>query len=247
MLQSVKNALEALDYVLERYREGEGASLSDIAKHLGLQNTTTRNMLKTMEECGYLARGAGRSYLPGPKCLDMERICSTNEQLLEVAGKYLSGIAESTGEGLVLSTLVGGKRQVLARVAGGNIISVDPDQAEGKAPYQLVTNRIMLAYATPQELEIFIKEYGLPTGDWNGVREYEDLVVELLKIKKQGYEEEHEEHLACLAFPVFGPNGKVIAAIGSFIPIYRYDSAKAEEMKKSLADIAEKISQELMG
>lgn len=247
MLQSVKNALGALDYILERYRGGEGASLSDIAAHLGLQNTTTRNMLKTMEACGYLARGTARSYLPGPKCLDIERSCSSNKLLLEIAEKYLSEVASGTGEGLVLTTLIGGKRQVLARVAGGNIISVDPDQAEGKAPYQLVTNRIMLAYATPQELQIFIDEYGLPTGDWNGVREYEDLVLELLKIKKQGYEEEHEEHLACLAFPVFGPQGNATAAIGSFIPIYRYDSAKAEMMKKSLADLAGKITAELAG
>lgn len=247
MLQSVKNALGALDYILEQYREGQGASLTEIASHLGLQNTTTRNMLKTMEGCGYLSRGSGRSYLPGPKCMDIERSCQSSKELLEIAGKYLSAIADKSGEGLVLTTILGGKRKVLLRVAGGNIVSVDPNMAENKAAYSMVTNRIMLAYATPQELQIFIDEYGLPTGDWNGVREYEDLVIELMKIKKQGYEEYREEHLASIAYPVFGSRGTVIAAIGSFIPIYRYDAAKADEMKKSLKDVADKISREFAG
>ena len=232
MLQSVKNALGALDFILEQYREGKGATLTEVAKHLGLQNTTTRNMLKTMEGCGYLSRGSGRSYLPGAKCMDIERSCSTNEKLLEMASKYLTAVAEKSGEGLVLTTIIGGKRKVLARFTGGNIVSVDPRMAENKAAYSMVTNRIMLAYANPQELEIFIKEYGLPTGDWNGVREYEDLVIELLKIKKRGYEEYREEHTASIAYPVFGIQGNIIAAIGSFIPIYRYDAGEGRSYEK---------------
>ncbi len=66
-------------------------------------------------------------------------------------------------------------------------------------------------------------------------------------IKKQGYEEYREEHLASLAYPVFDSKGNVLAAIGSFIPIYRYDADKAETMKKSLKELAEKVTTELGG
>lgn len=242
MLQSVKNALGALDYILERYREGEGASLRDVAVHLGLQKTTTRNMLKTMEECGYLSRGSGRSYLLGPKCTDIERTCKYGQKLIDIAGKYLIPAAENIEESLVMTTIIAGRRKVLIRAGGGNVISVDPSIAENNNTYNMVTNRIMLAYAKPSELEVFIKENGMPSGEWNGVETYEELVIELLKMRKKGYGEDRNENLSSMAFPIFNENGSIVAALGSYVPLYRYDQTKAAAVKKSLKETAGKIT-----
>ena len=55
-IRSVMNAFSALEYIVERTLENEGASLNEIAEHLDMQKTTARNLMQTMELCGYVDR-----------------------------------------------------------------------------------------------------------------------------------------------------------------------------------------------
>ena len=245
MVKSVRNALKVLDYILERHVDGKDATLGEISSHIGLRNTTVRNMLKTMEECGYLSRGAGRSYALGPKCLDIKRVGSGAAKLAENARAALAALAERIGESVVLTTMISGKRKVLLRIDGGNVISVDSSKIDigGAANYSLVTNRLMLAYASPSELEKAVERNGLPKpGEWKGVESYEDLIVELRKIRALGYSEVRGENLSSVAFPLLSHDSTVIAAVGVYAPSYRYDDDKAELIKNELKEAVSKIT-----
>lgn len=234
MVKSVHNALKALDFIVERHLNGKNVTLGEISSHLELRNTTVRNMLKTMEKSGYVSRGEKRSYTLGARCFDIERARVGGKRLVEAAGGALSVLADKIGESLVLATIIRGRRNVLLRVSGGNVISVDSAKAEGGSGYGLVTNRIMLAYASPGELQSAIEANGLPSsGEWAGVISYEDMVVELRRIRKIGYAEERGESLCSLAFPILSENGDVLASLGVYVPTFRYDESKVESIKFS--------------
>jgi DNA-binding IclR family transcriptional regulator len=242
MVKSVHNALRALDFIVERHLNGKIVSLGDISSHLELQNTTVRNMLKTMEASGYVSRGEKRSYCLGYRCLDIERSRIGGKRLVDAAARALPVLAERIGESLVLATIIGGRRNVLLRISGGDIISVDSAKADAGSGYGLVTNRIMLAYASQSELDAMIEENGFPTiAEWEGVDSQDNLIVELRRIREMGYAEQRGESLSSVAFPILSENGDALAAVGVYAPTFRYDTAKADYIKKEIKKSIVKI------
>ncbi|NOY75918.1 MAG: hypothetical protein GXP32_09050, partial [Kiritimatiellaeota bacterium] len=173
---------------------------------------------------------------------DVERARVGGKRLVEAAGGALSALADKIGESLVLATIIGGRRNVLLRVSGGNVISVDSAKAEGGSGYELVTNRVMLAYASPGELQSAIVANGLPfAGEWENVDSYEDMVVELRRIRKIGYAEQCGESVCSVAFPILSENGDVLASVGVYVPTFRYEDAKVDLIKLSLKETISKI------
>ncbi|MCK5845382.1 MAG: helix-turn-helix domain-containing protein, partial [Victivallales bacterium] len=237
MVKSISNALKVLDYLVARHIDGENASLAEISDHLGLRNTTVRNMLKTMEESGYLARGMRRSYTLGPRCLDIERVRFGGAKLADAAIHPLTSLAERIGESVVLATMTASERKVLIRVDGGNVVSVDSTKVDagGGGACSLVTNRVLLAYASSEELYLFVERYGLPRADeWSAAVSIEDLFVELRGIRGKGFAELRGEQLSSISFPVFAGANLAVAAVGVYAPSYRYDDEKSEIGKKAI-------------
>ena len=166
-VKSVKKALDALDFVIIESISKEGVSLGEIASHLGIQNTTAHNILKTMEICGYISRAQGRLYSLGAKCCQITRAGSVLKRLMNVAMPLMSELAEKTGESFVLTTLLNGERHVLFRAKGGGAISVESEKADNTNLYSMVTTRVMLAFAADAEVGYFIQKNSMPDKEWN--------------------------------------------------------------------------------
>ncbi|MGE4565819.1 MAG: helix-turn-helix domain-containing protein, partial [Victivallaceae bacterium] len=157
-VRSVIKALAALDFVVEESMIRPGVGLSEIAAALDIQPTTARNILKTMELVGYIDRAQGRLYVPGGKCFGMSRAAMIAGRLNLVMAPHLAELAREGGESLVLTTLFNGRRKVLLRNQGDSPVVVDIRNAEQeRSGCELVTTRILLAYAAPAELELYLR------------------------------------------------------------------------------------------
>ena len=166
-VKSVLKALGALDFVLEQSMTRPGVGLSEIAAALAIRPTTARNILKTMEQAGYIGRAGDRLYVPGPKCHGMSRGARVSARLMKVMPPVLERLAADLGESFVVTTLFNGMRKVLLRQQGSSPIVVETRNAEQDAmAYRLVTTRIMLAFTSENELDLFIGQNGLPGREW---------------------------------------------------------------------------------
>ena len=136
-VKSVAKCLKALDYILESALTQTDCGLSDIAAHLGEQSSTMRNILKTMEESGYVGRN-GSKYLPGAHCNGMNRIARIAEIELNDWINRLNSMESLRNESLVIATIVNGKRIVLYRREGGTPRLI----VEYKAPDIPISERV---------------------------------------------------------------------------------------------------------
>ncbi len=241
----VKKALDALDCIAEHSVTGQGITLGQIAATLGIQPTTARNILRTMETCGYVARTGNKLYCPGPKCGSLSRGSIASSRLLQAAQVPLSALAHRTGEALVLTTMINGKRLVLLRANGDEPIRVSPELLEQKSVYSMVTTRIMLAFADPDEVDLFVKNTGMPGKAWDNIKTRENLLAVLEDIRAAGFAEHvSKSGVAQVAFPVTCDR-KLVAALGMHLPAFRYDDGRRKllfkDMKNSAAEIANRI------
>ncbi len=233
-VKSVLKALSALDFVMEQSMTRPGVGLSEVAAALDIQPTTTRNILKTMEIAGYIGRAGDRLYVPGPKCYGMSRGARVANKLLKVMTPVLDRLAEEIGESFVVVTLFNGMRKVLLRRQGMSPIVVETSKAEqDNMAYQLVTTRIMLAFASERELDLFVELNGLPGREWDGIDSRVLLDEHLHKLKMAGYAEALAGgSLYAAAFPLLDSSGMMLGAIGIHMPSFR---VTPEEKQKIFA------------
>ena len=117
-IQSVAKAFSVLEYVLESSMISDGTGLAEIAERFGMQKTTARNMMQTLEFCGYIRRKERGHYAPGEKCAMLCKAGSFAERIRPIALPLLKSAAEETGDSFILTTLFNGERLMIASVSG---------------------------------------------------------------------------------------------------------------------------------
>jgi len=239
MVASVEKALRALDFIAGRFADGHGATLGEIAEHVGIKPTTARNILKTMEACGYLSRGEGRTYCPGHRCADLLRGGTVAARLVDVGREPLVELARSTGESAVLTTLVSSRRHVLLRGEGGKVIRVDSSAADTQPFFGLVTSRAMVACLSPEGVDAMVAEHGLPGEAWDGIDDRQALDAALADIRERGCcEDMPSAEVGAMAAPVTDGRGLLAGAVGLYFPLFRCGAAVRKRFAAELMQTA---------
>ena len=121
-VRSVRKALNLLSILVFEEPNGVGLSLSQLARRMGLPANSTRNLLKTMMICGFVAQNKQRMYVTGPRCRqigNLNRI--TSPEALSVLRPALVALSERLEESVIFSILSGANRIIL--------VDVDTEQA----------------------------------------------------------------------------------------------------------------------
>lgn len=240
-VRSVKKALDALDYIAKVCIEEDGATLSAIAAELDEKLPTLRNILKTMESCGYLSR-CGKLYRPGAKHSDLAR-SGVIKRLIEVTNPLLQNAAESTGESMVFATMINGRREVLRRYQGSSKIGVIIDVADDDRIYKLETTRIMLAFADKSERQQFFTMNGFPDASWPEAAGG-NLEKCLNQLREVGFASSGGGNLSAYAVPLLNSSGLLLGSIGAYAPAFRNDSRHEEKLLQTLQKIAAKVKEQ---
>ncbi len=241
VVKSVRKALDLLDMIVLASLDREGMGLSEIAEELGEQATTVRNILKTMEACGYVSRN-GRLYIPGPKCGDLTFGAVACRRLAEIAAPLLRVLAAETGESLVFTVLIHGERKVLLRVVGGETINVNPEHMSEADGYALVTTRVLLATAPAAKADAAIARLGLPGRSWNGIRSRKQLDAALAGLRRAGHAEAvTDSGIVALAVPVDLDSETGTAALGMYMPEFRTNARRKKDLLRQLKSAAQQI------
>lgn len=247
-IQSVANAFSVLEYVLGCSMISEGTELADIAGKFGMRKTTARNMMQTLEYCGYIRRTARGVYTAGEKCAMLSKAGCFAGRIREYSVDILKQAAEKTGESFILTTLFNGRRLLVASVSGDSVISVNPEaiEREQKYNYERVTTRVLLAWCSRYERESFIALNGMPSqGAWpEACGSPEKMDAELEKLRRLGFCENpasNAGHFYALSLPVFDSGDHFAAAAGVYSPAFRTDDAKKKMLSEALREVAASI------
>ena len=239
-IQVVERALRLLELVGESPREAH--PLHELAAASGLKTPTVSRILRTLANLGYLEQsGCRQGYTLGRKAYELTENPGYAPALIEAALPAMKEFSELTGEYICLSVLEGDSRVILY-----NIMSTHPVQVmtgsfpKRETPYRSVSGRVLLAHLPPEKQKAFLLRNGLPGEEWKEIRSGAQLKKILNRVAGQEYLMEEREEITALAVPVF-LSGRVVAAVGSFIPGYRFHEKHKQRILELLAALPEKI------
>jgi DNA-binding IclR family transcriptional regulator len=214
MVPALYNALAILELLAS---SGAGLSLTELVEQSNLAKSSVHYLLVTLERCGYVRRSerTGR-YMMGVKLFTMGNLALSSLSLRQRATAYLSGLRFRTGLTVHMAILDGTEAILIAKqkTNRGNHLA----SWVGKRMDMHATGigKAMLAHLPKAEVDGIVEKRGLARHNENTISTLRRLHEELDYVVKMGYAVDNEEDelgVRCLGVPIFGPDGRPLAAI----------------------------------
>jgi len=246
-VKSVEKALAILELLIMRTAENKILTLADVAKNTGILPVTARNLLRTLENCGYVQRRAHGQYEEGERCYSLLLAGGIIRKLREIARPIIERASIDMGESLLLTTILNGKRREIFRLQSPDDKMEDPCWSANEDVYRMRTGRVMIAWFSPEQLSFFVERNGLPSrNDWPECEEnMEGLERELRTIRRRGGCNDRTGTYAAIAVPILTGSNQIVATLGCYSPLLRTDLPRAAGLFKMLQDSADLIRAQL--
>lgn len=233
----VKSLAKAMA-VLEAFtKEQPELGITEISKMLCLQKSTVHNIVSTYESLGYLVQNKETSkYYLGVKLLRFSYTINSHMGFHKIFLPYMKEISERLNETVFMGIPHNGEvLYIEAQIPDGTMVSRNI-LGENAPMYCTGLGKAMLAFLPEEEQHRCIPRK-LTKFTENTFLSEKELLADLQKTRERGYSidnMEHEYGVTCIGVPVFGNDGRVIAAISVSGPSLRFDICSIQKNVKVL-------------
>lgn len=243
-ISALSRSLAMLEAVLA---DRAGRSVPEIAANIGLPRATAHRQVSTLIAEGFLTRVQGGRLGPGPRLLGLLELVDAKQVIVAAAAPLLHRLADRLHCLVQLGTLE--NDMVTYRIktgqGAGDIFTRIGMQLEA---YCTGIGKVLLAHLPLREREAYLATGPFPALTANTITEPALLRQELATVAAQGFArdlEEIAEGIACIAVPIFGPDGTVAAAISASRPAGANPAQSERQIVETLAGIAAQIGERI--
>lgn len=234
-VQSVQRALKILE-LLYNNQDERGLSMTEISQMVRLKIPTTHNLLQTLVTLGYAEQNAESRYMPGAKA---DKFGMKSDSLLLTCSKpQIDNLVKSINETSLLAVYHDGIRYVLYQKECNRELIIVSSTAPNGNFYGTATGLAILSEMSNAQLNQF-RKIRPDILDHFPSEEAFLSCIEDLRQKQYCILEKGE----CVVFgtPLRCNQLGLLAAIGVFVPITRYNPATRESIRSSMQNCANAI------
>lgn len=242
-------AVERCVDLCELLADRPGLSLSEISLALGLPKSSVHNILSVLTERGWVEREKdSRRYSLGLSVLYLAGRVGRRLRLEQVVQAQIDELAQASGETVHLGVLDPTDWQVMYVAKADSPRSVRLSSYVGKKvpAYCTALGKVLLASLDDRLLGEYLLTQELKPRTERTIVSAAALATEIQAVRSNGYaidNEEHEVGVRCVAVPVLGENGQVVAGISVSGPSYRLTMDAVERVLPQLKLVARNVGQ----
>lgn len=226
-------------------REHPSQTLSEVAGRTGLTRATSRRVLLTLAELGYVEQ-RGRSFGLTPKVLDLGYSFLSSFHVVELAQSSMERLVDQVHESSSMSVLEGSEIVYVARVPTKRIMTIALALGSRLPAYPTSMGRVLLSGLTDGELDEYIARTRLEKLTPHTVTSKSELRERVVECRSDGFalvDQELEEGVRSIAAPIRNGRDKVVAAINVSCHASRVDiESMLEKFKPKLLSAASEIA-----
>jgi DNA-binding IclR family transcriptional regulator len=242
MVQALERALKLLEVVAED--PGVPKALSQLALSVSLHPATCAHIMKTLVACGYVEQlGHKKGYTLGPAAYRLSARGPYRRDLVRRLEPLMKKLAQDLRETVVLAAMRDGRRITLHEIDGGADVQIRRGALQEDSLWQTAGGRVLIAGLPEDQLAVFINSTKIPAADWPEAATKEKLRKELERIRQEGLSLVHRGEIVGVARPIV-ENGRTIAALGVFLPAFRFVSPHREKTIEALGAAVSAASME---
>ena len=239
-IQSLARGLKVLEIMAEM---NDGIGVTELADRLEVNKATASRLVHTLLDHGFVEQASdGRRFQLGPVLVQLSRSVINRMPLRETAKPYLHKLVKITGECAHLAIYAQGQALYIDQVESDATLRVNAEVGHMAPLYCTALGKVLLAFGDsplPEDLEMRTAATIITR---------EKLVLELEKVRKQGFaidDEEYDEGVRCIAVPVFDFRNKIVGAVGISGPAARVSLDRLEKLAGQVMQIGLELTDRL--
>jgi DNA-binding IclR family transcriptional regulator len=244
-VQSIERAFSILNQIAQH----RGISRAELSKKVGLHNSTTFHLVRTMVELGIVRQDKEtKRYHLGRLIFSLAASSLGEVELVGTAMPFLENLAAITSETSHMALRSGSDVVIAAKVAGAGAFQLI-ERAGGTRPFNCTAlGKVLLAGFGDAELRDFIAEMPMHAPTPKSITSPELLWDEIMRVRESGIgfdDAEYDGEVRCLAAPVYDFRGQIVAAIGLSGPVWRISLQRLQQLAEQVKAAALELSREL--
>jgi len=244
-VQSIGRAFAIMEEVA---RHRGGISLADLSKRVGLHNSTTFHLVKTMVSLGYVRQiKDGKRYRIGGPLFALAASALDEIEMVSLATPILEELSRETGESSHFAVRMADAVVVIARTAGSGAFQLAGRVGVVRPAHCTALGKIILAALHPHQVDHFLDRVELKACTPKSITDIETLKRELDEVRRDGIafdDGEFDSEVRCVAVPVRDFTGQVTGAIGISGPIWRLSIQALQNRARAVQTSAAHLSSE---
>jgi DNA-binding IclR family transcriptional regulator len=229
-------------------RKRDGIGLAELSKRVGLHNSTTFHLVKTLVTLGYVRQLKDtKRYRIGRPLFALAASALDEVEMSSLATPVLEALARDTGEAAHFSVRMGDAVVVLARTSGPSAFQLTDRVGVMRPAHCTALGKIMLAALAVEQFECFLERAELKSQTPKSITRADALRREIAQVRRAGMafdDGEFDAELRCVALPVRDFSGQTIGAIGISGPIWRLSMEALQKRARAVRAAADRLSAE---
>jgi IclR family transcriptional regulator, KDG regulon repressor len=229
-------------------RNRNGIGLAELSKRVGLHNSTTFHLVKTLVTLGYVRQlKDNKRYRIGRPLFALAASALDEIEMMSLATPVLEDLAIETCESAHFSVPMGDAVVVLARTSGPGAFQLTDRVGVVRPAHCTALGKIMLAALQADQFERFLQRAELKPRTPKSITSAELLRREIAEVRRTGLaidDGEFDAELRCAAVPVRDFSGQVIGAIGISGPVWRLSIEALQKRARLVRAAADRLSGE---
>jgi IclR family KDG regulon transcriptional repressor len=244
-VQSLGRAFAILEEIA-RHREGIG--LAELSKLVGLHNSTTFHLAKTMVSLGYVRQERdSKRYRVGRPLFALAASALDEIEMVNLATPILEDLSRETGESGHFAVRMGDAVIVIARTSGAGAFQLTDRVGVVRPAHCTALGKIILASLRPDQLKRFLERVELKPSTRKSITDTSTLMREIAEVRRSAVaidDGEFNAEVRCVAVPVYNFTGDVVGALGISGPIWRMSDQAMQSRIKVVKAAANRLSAE---
>jgi len=243
-VQSIGRAFAILEEVA---RNRDGIGLADLSKRVGLHNSTTFHLVKTMVSLGYIRQlKESKRYRIGRPLFALAASALDEMEMVSMATPVLDDLSREIGESSHFGARMSDAVVVMARTPGPGAFQLTDRVGVVRPAYCTALGKVILAALRPDQLDRYLDRVELKSLTSKTITNPQRLRRELQDVRRAGIafdDGEFDNEMRCAAMPVHDFSGQVVGAIGISGPVWRLSMQALQTKARVLNEAAKRLSE----
>lgn len=242
---AVARALDILEYVSVH----ESPTMPDIVRDLDLPKTSVYQIIKTLQDRGYLKE----TRLPGGYALGLRLFGLGNQALGQIdiraeAMPFLYALMRSVQQTCHLGVLEGNEAVYLAKVDSSRSAAVNSWVGKRFNLQTTAMGKVLLAWRPLHDVRTLLLSNPVTSPTPYTITDIDEYIRRLEEVRQNHWAMDDREnviHMRCMAAPVFGAKGSVIGAVSITAAADDMTGERVQEYSAKLLDATRRLSEQI--
>ncbi len=244
--RAVDRALSIIELVA---KSTNGLSNSDISRRLNIPKSSASYILSVMENRAFLRRDEDRKYRLGLTFMSLTGDALKRLDVREISRPILKTFVKKSRLPAHLAILDSGHAVYVEKVESEkSFIKMDIWVGHRLPIHTTAIGKVLVSGLSDEEILEILEQRGMEKKTRKSITSPKQFLRAIKKVREFGFAVDNEENsndVRCIAAPIFGTNGDIIATLGTSNTILHIDEGRLPKIVELVKDAADQVSKQM--